>query len=372
MTMKNAKVLAARFLPLYDTDLDPFSIISKVFCRFFVRDRFGVLNKYSPYRISEQTDEIPTPFDRHIPFSDLMDKTSVELIEKAQGGDIVVCWSGGIDSTGAVVALLKHLDDKTRLKIICAPSAIEEYPHFYNDFLIKQGISVKVTNDVVKNLDTMECGVITSGWCADQLFGSDTHLRIPDAYNLPWLEGVAKLYAHRTDGRVKLSSSSIEAIEAIYQDYANRLGVTLNQYCEFAWLFNFGCKFTFVKEVMRLNMPESQNRDKCIPFYSGFDFQRWSVGNFENIKANNGYVDPEYLKPPIKQYITEYTNDSTYRNKKGKRNSYGMIREAPANFISVLTDEGFKVARLSDIGDKRRHELECTVGDMLRRKKNDV
>lgn len=367
MTMKNAKVLAAHFLPLYDTDLDPLSVVSKAFCGLFVRDRFGVLNKYSPYRVSEQVDEIPTPFDSPVPFSDLMDKTAVALIERANGGDVVVCWSGGIDSTGVVVSLLKHLADKSRLKIICAPSALEEYPLFYNEFLVKQGISVTVTNAVVKTLDTLNCGVITSGWCSDQLFGSDTHLRIPDAYNLPWIDGVAELYAFRTSGRVKLSAASLELLEAVYQDYASRLGVVLNQYCEFAWLFNFGCKFTFVKEVMRLKMPESKNRDKCVPFYSGFDFQRWSVGNFENIKANNGYIDPEYLKPPIKQYIVEYTNDVDYRRKKGKRNSYGMVGESPADFVSVLTDEGFKVARLSGDCDGCAAKLSRAVGEQLRR-----
>lgn len=365
--MENSKVLAAQVLPLYDNDLDPLSVISRVFCGTFVRDRFGVLNKYSPYRVSGQTDEIPTPFDQPVPFSDLMDKAAVDLIQRANGGDIVVCWSGGIDSTGVVVALLKHLTDKSRLKILCSPSALEEYPLFYDEFLVKQGINVKVTNAIVETLDTIECGVITSGWCSDQLFGSDTHLRIPFAYHMPWIEGVAELYASRTNGRVKLSTASLGILESVYQDYANKLGVTLNQYCEFAWLFNFGCKFSFVKETMRLKMPESVNRDKCIPFYSGFDFQRWSVGNFENIKANNGYTDPEYLKPPIKQYIVEYTNDVDYRNKKGKRNSYGMIRETPANFISVLTDEGFKVARLSTGCDSCMAKLSHAVGNQFRR-----
>ncbi len=367
MTMKNAKVLAANWLPLYDTDLDPFSVVTKAFSGKFVRDRFGMLNKYSPYRISEQTDEIPTPFERSVPFSDLMDQTAVEFINRAHSGDIVVCWSGGIDSTGVVVALLKHLDNKARLRVLCAPSALEEYPLFYNDFLIKQGINVKVTNAIVETLDTMDCRVITSGWCSDQLFGSDTHLFIPHAYNLPWVEGVAELYAHRTNGRAKLSASSLDVIEAIYMDYANKLGVTLEQYCEFAWLFNFGCKFTFVKELMRLKMPLSENRDKCIPFYSGFDFQRWSVGNYENLRTNNGYVHPERLKLPIKQYIAEYTNDSNYLYAKGKRNSYGMVSETPVDFISVLTDEGFKIARLSEGCNKCGAKLSLAVGAQLRR-----
>ena len=367
--MENSKVVAAQFLPLYNTDLDPFSVISKAFCGFFVRDRFGILNKYSPYKVSDQTDTLPIPFEKPVPFSDLMDQTAIDLINKSNGENIVVCWSGGIDSTGVVVALLKHLTDKTKLKIICAPSALEEYPLFYDEVLLKQGINVKVTNAIVENLDMMECGIITSGWCADQLFGSDTHLHIPEAYHSPWVEGISKLYSYKTDNRIKLSNASLELIEAVYSNYANKLGIELKQYCEFAWLFNFGCKFSFIKETMRLRMPESTNRDKCIPFYAGLDFQRWSVSNFENIKVNNGYSNPSFLKLPIKQYITEYTNDVMYHNKKGKRNSYGMVRETPVDFISILTEDDFKIVRLSDACNSCGNRLTKYVGDLLRKSK---
>lgn len=129
--MSNANISpikSAFHLSLRSTDLDPFSIVCRTIYSEFVRDRFNYLNKYSPYIISAEADPIPTPFETTVPFSDIMDKMAIKIDQKATNGKIDVFWSGGVDSTGVVVALLKNINDKTKIRVHCTNSSLEEYP----------------------------------------------------------------------------------------------------------------------------------------------------------------------------------------------------------------------------------------------------
>lgn len=357
-------------LPLKTSDLDPLSLVTRVFRSHFLRDRFNILNRFSPFSVSEEADPIPTAFDESIAFTDLMDERAKQLL--ADNETIVVSWSGGVDSTGVVVALLRNLprEDYSRIKVIGTEQSINEGPNFYKTML-DLGINVNVTNELLDDLGEEDCDAVVSGWCADQLFGSDVHLRNLDLYNKPWIDALD--WHVRNQFMSRLSNRSKSILFDVYMDYAKRLGVNVEQWCEFAWMFNFGVKYTFVKEHARLVLGGSPNQDKICPFFDTLDFQRYSVSRFPMLRGTNIYANQQDYKVPLKQYIYGFSGDKDYLEKKGKVNSWASQfgRYCYTNkTLPILIDEGLKLFTNAEIGeecDSCQSKMCAKVGEMFRK-----
>lgn len=359
----NEVIYSADRIFISKQDLDPLSLLTGLFCGWVVRDRFGFLNQYSLYRFTEQVDEIPRPLDNGMTFAEIMDGVAKEML--AKHNRIAVSWSGGIDSTALICALLKNKTDKNTLTVFCSDSALGEYPAFYR-LLQNKGVSVTVTQGLIEDLGETDVDCITSGWCADQLFGSDIHLKDTSLYNLTLIDGLRGIWKKAHPG-IKLSDHSFTILEGIIKDYGRHVGVEVEQFCEFAWLFNFGCKMSYIREKMRMSFVGTPNADKCENFFDHELFQRWSVGNFTNIRHHNGYENPTYFKLPLKQYILEYTNDDDYFKNKGKRNSWNLIGRK-LKTVNVVTDNGVKVFRATNLNcDNCYHKLSRSVGDTFRK-----
>lgn len=52
-----AQLISAKRLPVRGNYRDPFSLINRLFVGWVCRDRFGVLNKYSPYNLFNEMGE---------------------------------------------------------------------------------------------------------------------------------------------------------------------------------------------------------------------------------------------------------------------------------------------------------------------------
>ena len=139
-------------------------------------DRSETLDLGFPIKILE-----PIPKDRFTAktFAEVCDDAAIEIIK----GDmpIDVAWSGGIDSTAALVALLKAGIDLDRLTILMLPEtpgtrrlpfrcgSVAEYPEFF-----KKYINGKIQWRMVKDVRQEICSdrLMLTGELGDQLFGS--------------------------------------------------------------------------------------------------------------------------------------------------------------------------------------------------------
>lgn len=357
-----SKVIAARRFTFRDTDLDPFSIVNDMIYPAAVRDRFGILNKYSPFDWSDKVDEIPTAYAESVALGTIMDEHMAEILAKYPSGKIVIAWSGGVDSTALVCAFLQSDAELDRLTVVCTEDSIEEYPFFY-ELMKKQGVDVSIVDSVTDELSEIECEVILTGWCADQLFGSDVNTRNVILYNEPWVDALRQ-YALE-EHKMKLSNRSMEIIEAVYTDYAKKLGFEVEQWCEFLWMMNFGCKWTFVQNETNLSLVGTPNYGKAIAFYEDMKFQRWAVSHFPSLRERNPHTNNLNYKKALKQYILNYTADQKYFRNKGKM-ATRTWHENELDFVSVLTEDGVKKFRAID----HRGCSGCvyrTVGNMFRK-----
>lgn len=361
------KFKAGNKIFLQERDLDPLSVVSRLWCGWLIRDRFGILNKYSPYRMIDEVDTLPSISDTPLVFSDILDEKISSIISERER--IAVSWSGGVDSTAVVVALLKNLPETewNRITVVCSPSSLEEAPRFYN-LLLKSGINVNVSKPLVDAIANVECDAVLSGWCADQLFGSDILARDASLYHKPWLDAL-KITFDSDFSPVRLTEKSFDVLGEIYSDYAKQLGLDISEWCEFSWLFNFGIKFSYIQNAMSFTLHGTQNEGKAVNVFDDFKFQSYAVNNIDQIKTNNGYDDPVYYKLPLKQYIHEYTNDDEYFTRKGKRNSW-MYTKTRINNIKVLTDVGYKTFKYDKDAEELNYgvrQLSYGVGDSFRK-----
>ena len=214
------------------------------------------------------------------------------------------------------------------------------------------GLNVTIADELVDGLGDVECDAIVSGWCADQLFGSDVHLKNLGLYNKHWLDAIDW---HLQLNHQKLSSKSKDILADIYTQYANVLGVKVEQWCEFAWMFNFGVKYSYIRDHSKLCLAGSENVNKVFPFFDTMKFQRYGLNFFESVRDENIYANSEAYKREMKQYIYSFAGDKDYLLNKGKVGSWrsGSRSSYARNIVPVVTDSGLLLFKCTSHNNPR-------------------
>lgn len=328
---------------------------------FLLRDRFGFLNQYSPYRLYEP--HLPmydTGFTTTL--ADIMDKRADELLalSRKENRDLFLFVSGGVDSTAMTVAMLKAAcGDYRSLHVVYTKYSVEEYPEFFHH-LRSVGIDMrlvlpgKALNDAQD--EAVQEGYALTGWCADQLFGSQINLDYPDWYFKDWREWIG-------------FPDAIEQLESAFRHY----GFPIKTLGEFTWFMNFSCKYDFVKYSAVLM--SGKYTERMLPFYDTPEFNAWSVSNFDMLHKYP-QQDAEHYKAQLKDYIFAYNGDSSYRANKGKEGSWGhkndndslelwklpamvVVMETPTSAWNVTADVELPLF------DKRHGAISRTIAHMV-------
>ena len=109
---------ASNFVTVPDYSVDALSMWSRMVTPFAVADRFGYLNRFSPWDLAADAALARPAGEPGAKLSDLMDARAQKLLRYADGRDIVVLWSGGVDSTAVLVALLKAIHQLKRIVLV--------------------------------------------------------------------------------------------------------------------------------------------------------------------------------------------------------------------------------------------------------------
>ena len=334
-----AQLISAKRLPVRASYRDPFSLINRLFVGWVCRDRFCVLNEYSPYNLYNELGEgekaaLAYKDADPVDIKATIDKRAQAIMDAHER--VTVSWSGGVDSTAVVVAFLKNGIDPKNLTILASSSSEEEYPFFYK-YLHDIGVNYVESEAVSANFDKVDEGALVTGWCADQMFGSNIHLRNLSLYHLPWIECVAQAFKDRG---MEVDAHELEQIQEAFSEYAEKLGLQLEQFCEFAFLFNFGVKWSYVSQEPQLTVTKQSIRERIYNFFDTVEFQHFALQNYSNIREHNANRYLVYYKRPLKEYIYEFTGDDYYFGWKGKQNSWAMTADK-LKAVGVLDTEGY-------------------------------
>lgn len=256
-------------------------------------------------------------------FEEITDYRSQEVAAWAGRTDspIVILWSGGIDSTTALSAMIKHFDRPLldRLHVRMNWASYYENPWFYEKIIKKNKI-----NCDTHGLDWQNSLILT-GSCADSLWIQANILEIenwhPGSYtrSLREPDTLIEWITHRSD------SVFAREIFDLIVDNSTQADMNLHTYEDFFWWANFNFYWTgqiykyvntTIGDVSNVCIDLDLFRDRCRAWYDNDHYQLWSINNRSNGVKFSGSM--RSYKKPAKDYIYDLDKNPWYRDYKLK------------------------------------------------------
>lgn len=229
------------------------------------------------------------------PYKDICLSRARELI--ASGREIHLAWSGGIDSTTALVSLLMNGIPNDQLRVAIGTNSISEYPWFYEKYIkgkIRHNTGCSLQETLLQHPDSL----IVTGELNDQIFCIASVLeKYPDTFLESYKQHIPSEIITFFDPLIVKSPRPIETV------------------FDFFGLANFILKWQFAKiRKLRFNKTLARN---TIHFFDTDDFQRWAMHTDEPKILKT----PQTFKYPAKKVIYDFTKDRDYFDNKLKVNS---------------------------------------------------
>lgn len=132
----------------------------------FVYDRTGILPHY--INIKPNLAPIPSPDNFNKSFEDVVKSRALELL--ALNKKINVVWSGGIDSTLALFALIKYANDPEQINVYGTYTSILESGDMFDKYILPTGVTHTIRVAARKEFENPN-QIYVTGFMGNQLFG---------------------------------------------------------------------------------------------------------------------------------------------------------------------------------------------------------
>jgi hypothetical protein len=218
-----------------------------------------------------------------------------QLVRK--GKDIVVFWSGGIDSTATILALT--LAGARNLKIVMTHLSIIENRAFYERF-IRDCIDHEIAtgDDVRQNYTLGPNQILVTGENGDQLFGSMVLYR----YTMTELQSPWEKF------------EPCNRLKPFVKPIFDNAPIKLPSLFHFIWWLNMTLKWHNVKFRFIARAEKLCTLDQMHHFFDDEDFQRWAILTDEPKILNTHQT----YKWTAKQFIHRHTRDDDFLHNKMK------------------------------------------------------
>lgn len=341
--MSKPKLISAKTLTLRGDNI--FDKTTQLFVPWFCRDRFNFWNEYSSLNIADFNDEFilqGSDKDKSVePMEDLINRRAEEIIKKNK--HIYLSYSGGVDSSTVLCALLNNGANGNNLTVIGSENSVKEYP-LLAEHIQREKIPFSIQADPCSCYFGAE-GVLVTGWCADQLYGSNVHCKNPDLYFQPLRQALEVYTSMEHMGCYHYTHTDLDKIECLAKEYGRRLGIDVRLWNEFTWLYNFGVKWSHVKDFTQNILGSLYPKVEVCNFFEPLYFQNWSFQNHEKFLSVNPHRQEHFklYKHEFKEYILKTLKDSTYYLTKAKINSMANTVSMKVPRIGVHDTEGYSL-----------------------------
>jgi len=311
--------------------------------------------------------------DFSMSWADITDIKAQELWSqsRALNRPVLVRWSGGIDSTLVLIALLKHAraDDLDRLVVATTKAGVWESSHIYFTYLANKVKIVDFDYYIPSfTADTFANFIHVSGSPCDQLMigmiaTSEPAQKDPSWFDVPW-KNTAKLREYLSMTKCYHDSSSSTYVQQILCDNIESLNTDIHSIHQFVWWFNFNF-FSIAQGAHEYthwhannDIPVSVWKNHVFPWFYDTRYQKWAMTNSSRPDIIFGKND---WKVPLKQYIYDYVRDPYYLEYKPKIGSHGRSTWQSPNkgWFAITNDETVNISDLS----RCRLILEDSIND---------
>lgn len=221
-----------------------------------------------------------------------------------------IAYSGGIDSTAILVAILQVWPKAAldKVVVLLSKTSIEENPSFFNSVISRFKVQNSLQN--FSHLLRDREALLVTGEMGDQLFGSVTLMK-------PCMEfGDGFLKRHY----IEAASMMFEAMQARlgrtirttaferFHPIVEESPVPIKTVFDFFWWFNFSQKWQFVKyRFLQSGDWDLQVRygEHVLHFYDSIAFQHWSLRNHD-LKIRETWDSYKFTN---KEFIYKFTHD---------------------------------------------------------------
>lgn len=303
----------------------------------------GPINRNHQFVFKFDYTPIPDDWNRALDFQESMWRTADDLWREAGLRKLAIFWSGGIDSTAALVALMQTNDRwPTLLRIYTSKSAIEqEYPWFYNRYLQAADVVVLREREFFDHALFHPDVLVTDGSCGDQLWGCNALQKFQSQWHLPYRQ-----FYHSSEFLDKVGANYHSTVIDYIEQQISKFAIPTYTIANLYWMLTFTHKWDHVRLRHGARLRDIALFDCMHSFFDSFHLQRWCMANPD---LRLGATWSSY-KQPAKDFIYRFTKDSEYRDHKLQNESLKQAVSKPnlRPWFELVTDHGFRTRDQSD------------------------
>ena len=286
------------------------------------RFRYGFENQLD--LIENPLIDFPTNFTST--FEELVNRRAIELWDI--GKPIRLWWSGGIDSTCALVSLLQTRRLDTSLTVYLSTNSVQENPDFY-DILVKKKVKLQwhsFDNYVYDNNQLWDGQTINvNGGGGDELFLAISSLM-----------SIEEFFKIKDSDWIDVMKDS-DMLNTVVK-YIDMSPYKPKTYWELLWWFARSIDDLLSRYLSPRFLKDPSVYHLEYPFFYTDYFEKWALSN--PYAGHNG--DYRTYKWPMKKYIYDYDKNEEYLNTKQKESSFPLVYRShfPAVINKVVYEDG--------------------------------
>jgi hypothetical protein len=255
-------------------------------------------------------------------FEEQIETQALNLKLRTEDKNVYLMYSGGIDSTGALVSMMNTWGkDIERLHILMSYRSIAEFPDLWP--VINKKFKGRIINSIEDNLEQYYSnGYIVTGEHGDQIFGSDQILKANLFFGKQCIHDNYEKYLYPFYTRQFKNLNYLQRNGKNLKEFIDLLKWTteyspieIKTLFDWVWWVNFTNKWQLVKyrnfSFSERNDNLSEPYSKFIHFFDTTSWQRWSIDN-HHLKIKDNVLTYKY---PAKEYIVKKTGLDSYLNK---------------------------------------------------------
>jgi hypothetical protein len=267
-----------------------------------VYDRTSTIPHY--INIKPNLAPIPTTKSFSKSFEQVIEERCVELLSLDKVINVV--WSGGIDSTLALFALLKFANDKSQIRVYGTYSSILESGDMFDRYILPLGIEYKISVTKTKEFEETD-QIYVTGFMGNQLFGPTDDFSKNSSVTLfhhqfNYEDPLAHYSKCITDEKLEFLKPMIEASPKKIETVR-----------DLRWWFIFNLDWYTAKFDALVT---TNNRDNVYHFFDTEDFQRYAITTTKPFTKEVG--NPLTHRWEMRQLIEEYSGNAHYSWNKTK------------------------------------------------------
>lgn len=284
--------------------------------------RFNLKNYFYKLTPNPNINILPTleiPLDTET----LFDSRSLELLNQSEKFErVYLFWSGGIDSTLMLAAILKNWTNTEKLTVVLNHFSIQEHPVFYQTYIKNRLLVISTDEFFNRTIEFTHDNLYVTGDLGDPLITFDGF----DNFDAAFPGVVNKSWKTNIDSIVKYFSSNSNKKQALYTvsqiiKTASDTNVLLETVHDFLWWVNYNWGYDTDLIYMLWQYQDLSREIDTKKFLEENIFFWFNSVECQNWAVSLSGTDQRHRKYAFKKYIYDFDKDTEYFKNKTKEYS---------------------------------------------------